>query len=221
MKANLKKIIILIILTVGGATLLILSPLAFIFLDSSRFDWARLANIGQAYGSVSVVISALALLGIAFSLVAQNHQAAIAKEYSHREQQSALLKMAIDDPALLACWGSGSSDLFGKTEERRRQMLYLTIVFTFWYSSWKVGALSEGTVRGNIADIFQGELARSFWSIARQTRSRIHSDSAEVAFDLIVETEYQRVMSGIALAVSQPDAATTSTEPSSSRSDHP
>lgn len=70
-------------------------------------DWLLAANIGQAYGAVSAVLSGLALLGGAWSIrfqvkdhVAMRHQVA-------RTQHFRLLELTLEDPELyIPAWGS-------------------------------------------------------------------------------------------------------------------
>ncbi len=58
------------------AVVLLLSPLVLDDIaNSGGADWNRLSDIGAAYGFTSAIVSALALAGVAVSLVVQNRQA--------------------------------------------------------------------------------------------------------------------------------------------------
>jgi hypothetical protein len=64
-------------LTVGIVVALALSPLFLIVLEASfRVNWTRLSEIGQSYTGVSALLSAAALVGVAFSIRLQTRQTA-------------------------------------------------------------------------------------------------------------------------------------------------
>ncbi|WBB86073.1 DUF6082 family protein [Micromonospora sp. WMMC264] len=175
----------------GGLALLLSPPLIDYAFDPST-DWERLANIGQAYGSVSMLLSALALVGVVATTISQNRQARIALEYAQRDQHALLLKMAIDDAVLMECWGSLTQD---PAPERRRQRAYINLILNFWATTWQLGGMPESQLRGLLAaDIFATEIGLRFWEQARLTRKIVHAGAQPAAFDRIVEDEYLRAL---------------------------
>ena len=175
----------------GGLALLLSPPLIDYAFDPST-DWERLANIGQAYGSVSMLLSALALVGVVATTISQNRQARIALEYAQRDQHALLLKMAIDDAVLMECWGSLTQD---PAPERRRQRAYINLILNFWATTWQLGGMPESQLRGLLAaDIFATEIGLRFWEQARLTRKVVHAGAQPAAFDRIVEDEYLRAL---------------------------
>ena len=125
----------------GGLALLLSPPLIDYAFDPST-DWERLANIGQAYGSVSMLLSALALVGVVATTISQNRQDRIPLEYAQRDQHALLLKMAIDDAVLMECWGSLTQD---PAPERRRQRAYINLILNFWATTWQLGGMPEAS----------------------------------------------------------------------------
>ena len=184
---------IMALLTTVGGTLIVLSPFAFLFLDDMNVDWARLANIGQAYGSISVLLSALALAGVAGSLIMQRRQSNIARIAIQRDQHWTLLRMAMEDPALHECWGATSTMTDG--DEERRQMIYVNMILTHWHNSLALGTISEGALREVLADLFAGSPARIFWGRFYDYRRRAHAHRSLSAFDAIADDEYHRATS--------------------------
>ena len=175
----------------GGLALLLSPPLIDYAFDPST-DWERLANIGQAYGSVSMLLSALALVGVVATTISQNRQARIALEYAQRDQHALLLKMAIDDAVLMECWGSLTQD---PAPERRRQRACINLILNFWATTWQLGGMPESQLRGLLAaDIFATEIGLRFWEQARLTRKVVHAGAQPAAFDRIVEDEYLRAL---------------------------
>src|SRR4051794_23078917 len=67
----------------------------------STLDRGRLSDVGQAYGGVSAVLSALAFCAIAASLLLQFQQTRSASIAAARERHFELVRLAIDDPDLL------------------------------------------------------------------------------------------------------------------------
>jgi len=170
---------------------LIASPFAFsLLVDYSDSQWVRLANIGQAYGSVSVLISAIALLGVVGSLIMQRHQSRVAKVAASRERHWTLPKMAMEDPSLLECWGKSpilvDNDI---TITERRQMPYVNMILTYWHSEWMLRSMSETVLRGLLAQVLSSGPGQLFWSRVREYRKQVYGDDT---FDAIVDDIYLR-----------------------------
>ncbi|MFG1838032.1 DUF6082 family protein [Micromonospora sp. NPDC049175] len=189
---SIRGVVVGVVLALLGALGLLLSPLLIGYAVDSSTDWERLADIGQAYGSVSVLLSALALVGVAAATISQNRQSRIALEYAQRDQHALLLKMAIDDASLMECWGSLAQE---PDPERRRQHAYINLTLNFWASTWQLGGMPESQVRGLLAaEIFATEVGLSFWDQARLTRDVVHAGTKTSVFDRIVEDEYLRAL---------------------------
>jgi MFS family permease len=189
---SIRGVVVGVLLALLGSLGLLLSPPLIGYAVDSSTDWQRLADIGQAYGSVSVLLSALALVGVVATTISQARQSRIALEYAQRDQHALLLKMAMDDASLMECWGSLTQD---PDPERRRQRAYINLILNFWAATWHLGGMPESQVRGLLAsDIFATEVGLSFWEQARLTRDVVHAGAKPRMFDRIVEDEYLRAL---------------------------
>lgn len=150
-------------------TLLVLvlaSPLALSALDTGDRDWRRLSEIGQTYGAVSTLISILTLGGITVSLLLQSRSARLDHEQVPRTIHMELMKMALEDPELLACWGGAAT---GEVVPTQRQSIYINLVVSFWEMNLEVGR-SEAQVKLAADGLFSGPLGREFWRTNRLVR---------------------------------------------------
>jgi hypothetical protein len=178
---------LLLAVTIAGSVLLIvLTPFAFGLLGRTGANWPALSNIGQAYGGISALVSAVALAGVALSLATQNRQVRVAEEYAHREQHRTLLKMAMDDPDLMACFGKLDGD-----PTQRRQHVYVNLYVAFLFSSWRLGYISSAEARHVFVEIFSAQPGRRYWAAARRLRGAAPAFSAE--FDALLDAEWERV----------------------------
>lgn len=92
------------LMTIVG--LVILSPLALAGIAHFRSDWLQLSNIGQMYGAISVILSALALGGILASLLYQARDSRNSHEQITRTFQFELIKLELEDPSLMIALGA-------------------------------------------------------------------------------------------------------------------
>ncbi|MFF4489912.1 DUF6082 family protein [Streptomyces sp. NPDC001544] len=67
-------------------------------------DWEKLSQISQAYGALSVVLSAGALAGVAASLAYQARQTRIATEETTWTAHRELLLLSLANTEFLTCW---------------------------------------------------------------------------------------------------------------------
>src|SRR4051812_24378509 len=61
-------------------------------------NWVKLANIGQAYGAASAVFSAVAVVGIAASLIYQSHTVRLQRVQIAHDKHERLLMQVMEDP---------------------------------------------------------------------------------------------------------------------------
>src|SRR5690348_10784170 len=99
-----------VIVLVGALAVIIigvvwLSPFALEWLSDRPVNWARLSEVGQTYGIASAVIAAFALLAVGFSLIFQIRELRQGRIQAIREMHSGLLKLALEEPIYLQCWG--------------------------------------------------------------------------------------------------------------------
>jgi hypothetical protein len=94
----------LLIAALGAIVLLVLgSPVLMAGLSSTALPWGRLADVGDAFGGASALLSAVALCGIGASLIFQRRQ--VRQELSDIVQQQHLeiIRLAIDNPEFISC----------------------------------------------------------------------------------------------------------------------
>lgn len=68
-------------------------------------DWRTLSDIGQAFGTVSAVISAVALAGVVNSLRLQRKQTHVSAHDTARSLRMQLVLFAMQNPKYLPIWG--------------------------------------------------------------------------------------------------------------------
>jgi hypothetical protein len=173
MRSNLNVRRVLIVLgifsvSIAFLALVILSPLALRAI-AGRFDldWSNLSNIGQTYGAVSALITALALGGVVISLLYQARDVNAARSQAIRTFQFELLRMELEDADLM--WASGAP--WGTTAaadyRRLRQHIFVHMWLSFWESQFLLKEMSSKSVRGAARELFNGEAAREYWENAR------------------------------------------------------
>lgn len=157
-------------------------------------DWTQFSNEGQTYGGIAAVFGMLALLGVAASLVLQSRETAISRELAQRNVHTELLSKALDDPALLACWGT---TLDG--DEVDRQHIYTNMIAQFWRSMFEIGKVTENQLHGLAAQMFGGEPGRRYWSTARAFQKTYYASDIDAKFFEIMEHEYNAALAHTAM----------------------
>jgi hypothetical protein len=66
-------------------------------------NWSILSNVGQAYGGISAILTALALIGVAASLLVQRQQADIARTQAIRAFQLQMLTLCLERQWRIDC----------------------------------------------------------------------------------------------------------------------
>ncbi|MFF0717470.1 DUF6082 family protein [Verrucosispora sp. NA02020] len=180
-------VLLLAVLAILAAVLL--SPAGLLWIgERPGYDWSLLGNVGEAYGAASAILAGLALMGVAISLIIQAREAKAAREQALRALHTDLLKMAIDDPGLLECWGpiEQSTDL-----EWFRKHVYTNLIVSHWQLMWEVDLLSEDHLEVLADQFFKGMAGRRFWAEARGPRMKAETSRRARRFTLIVDRSYQ------------------------------
>jgi hypothetical protein len=179
-------------ITILALSLLILSPLALRALSSFQsLNWLRLSYVAQTYGAVSVLFSAIALVGVVFSLIYQSRSLKIARVQAQRSFHFDLLKMEMENPVYMEATGApwGLPVAFDYDWLRKRQ--YVHMWFSYWESRFLLREMQESEIRNSMHEIFCGISAREYWATARGIRPRVYSKGLELRFTEIVDAEYQ------------------------------
>ncbi|MEV4482200.1 DUF6082 family protein [Micromonospora coxensis] len=200
-------------------TAVLFSPVGLLWVgERPGYDWPLLGNVGEAYGAASAILAGLALIGVAASLVVQAREAKAAREQALRGLHTDLLKMAIDDPGLLECWGpiEDSTDL-----DWFRKHVYTNLIVSHWQLMWEVDVLSEPHLEVLADQFFKGTAGRRFWAEARGPRMKAETSRRARRFTAVVDRSYRAaVAAGPATDASsqpQPSPRPADAEPSGAR----
>ncbi|MCW2904825.1 MAG: hypothetical protein JWO67_7090 [Streptosporangiaceae bacterium] len=183
--------VFVLILVVLSAMLVGLSPLALDSFGGSATSWARRGTIGETYGAAAALLSVLALAGIAASLVLQAREMMVSREQAARAVHTDLLKMAMDDPAYLECWGPYSSSA-DQTEQR--QYLYVNLILSYWESRYELGQLTDVHLRAGASRLFQAQPGLRFWGDTRSLRVETAEGRRARRFHRILDEEYLKAV---------------------------
>lgn len=179
---------ILLVAVLAMLAAVLISPAVLLWIGRRPgYDWPLLGNVGQTYGAASAILAALALIGVVSSLVLQSREAKAAREQAVRALHTDLLKMAIDDPALLECWGpiEDAADV-----EWFRKHVYANLIVTHWQSMWEVDVLAARHLEVLADQFFKGQVGRRFWAEARGPRKTAETSRRARRFTAIVDRRY-------------------------------
>ncbi|MFI2207438.1 DUF6082 family protein [Streptomyces sp. NPDC020192] len=143
---------------------LLLSPFVLEEISHSKgVDWNRLSQIGAAYGFTSAIVSALALSGVAGSLIVQNRQARAEQVQGIRSYYLELVRLELDDMALYQpVWGD--TDITDPHERKRH--VYADLMMNYAWMGFEIGTIREPLLRDMLTGMFTGEAGRHYWSRA-------------------------------------------------------
>ncbi|MDR3080049.1 MAG: DUF6082 family protein [Streptomyces sp.] len=151
--------------------------------------WQRVADIATTYGAASALLTVLTLGAVAYSLRLQAMESRFNREQGTRAHHVELLRMAIDDPDLMACWSNLDP---GAPIPARKQHLYVNLLLSHWETLFAQGALSEGQLRLALNGVFSTAPGRVFWTRAREDRARAAASgsSRARAFHAVAEAAF-------------------------------
>jgi hypothetical protein len=142
---------LLVLLTVT----ILVSPALLRYLDSG-LDWSRLADIGQAYGPVSALLSALALCVV---VLVQRRQLRQEQVLMAREMHASAMRTAMEDPVYGQCWGPRVAP----DHMDERLFYYTNTILMAWLYAWECGDLSDDAVRAYVRAMADSEIPRQYW----------------------------------------------------------
>lgn len=196
-------ILLLVIVSVG---LVVASPLALNAFGDGRVDWNRLSDIGQTYGAVSAIIAAVALLGVMISLVIQGREAKSARQTAQRGHLLDLLRMAMDDPRYMECWGPYLTSTFAS----EGQFAYVNLIVAHWHAEYEVGEMSDALLRATAAGVFASVPGRAYWRSTGTFWRDNYTARRARRFHRVLEEAYQEA---ITTPPSMPPAPPATIEP--------
>ncbi|GGS47925.1 hypothetical protein GCM10010156_03360 [Planobispora rosea] len=177
---------LVVVVLVSG--LVAISPLALDVLGAQADNWEHLSLIGQTYGAASTLLSVLALIGVAISLVLQAREAKSDREQTLRMLHTDLMKMAMEDPLYRRAWGpffeSDDSDI-------PREHMYVNLIISQWSMEYELGAITEDHLRSIARVLFSGPAGRRYWTNVRDLRVTSTSTRRERRFHRILDEEFR------------------------------
>lgn len=155
-----KRIFLFAAAGLAAISLIFSAPFLLSAASPKGTDWARLSEISQAYGALSVILSAGALVGVAISLAYQSRQTRIAQEETTWSAHRELLLRAIDNPDFLTCWDPPEASV---TADMWKRVVYTNLIFQDWQKTFLFGLMSEAQLRRTFTLHFRGQIAREHW----------------------------------------------------------
>jgi hypothetical protein len=173
--------------TAVGLILVGISPIALRSLSTIRgINWAKLGNVGQAYGTVSALLVVLGLSGVAITMLMQIRESRHNRVQAARSRQHDLVRMAMDEPTYMTVIAPG------RDFNERRQASYVNLWIQFWLMLWEFGDLGEAELRRVLAaEIFSSTAGRRSWEQFRSIRIRDSERRRHRRFYDILDQEYE------------------------------
>ncbi|MFJ3308275.1 DUF6082 family protein [Streptomyces sp. NPDC086549] len=144
--------------------LILATPFILMALGPQDADWAKLSQISQAYGALSVILSAGALVGVAASLAYQARQTRIATEETTWTAHRELLLLSLAETEFLACWEPPS---IAVSLEEWRRVVYANLIIQDWEKSFRFGLINDDQLARTFEMHFRGQIARDHWRNSR------------------------------------------------------
>ncbi len=155
-----------ITLVLGGALalatlgLVAATPFVLSKMAPAGYDWGKLGNISQVYGSVSILISTVALAGVVLSLVFQLRQTRTSDEQSVRDNHLQLTSLVLGNPELLRAW---SPPVTPVPFVRHQQHIVASLALGELLHRFRIGHLSADKLTVKLNGHFRHEIAREQW----------------------------------------------------------
>lgn len=187
------RIAVSILIILAILALVVLSPLWLrTFSAFPHMNWSELSNVGQTYGAVSAILSALALIGVSFSVLFQTREARFSRLEANRTRHYDLVRLALENPTY--------SEIFGLPHdvpiETSRGIAFINLSLQFWQMMWEFSDMSENELRFVATNLFNTSLGRDYWQRYGQTRLRNDNTKKEREFDATIDSVYRVAVAG-------------------------
>jgi hypothetical protein len=169
--------------------LVVASPLALQVIDShSNANWPQLSNIGQTYGAVSALLAALALVGVAVSVLMQNRELRHDRWEAGRSRHFDIIRMALDDPLYRQVFSRPGPQT---PDNEARLVGYTNMLFEYWKMMWEFGDWSETQLRACFRDVLSTGAGYSYWTKYGDGRARLTRTKRERIFERVAGEVYR------------------------------
>jgi hypothetical protein len=140
----------------------------------------------MSIAALSTLISSIALVGVAISLILQARQLRVNQVQIARASQVELLKLGLNNPV-------AASELVGAADPDG----FARGVFLNWYvghllTSYETGATSKSNIERLARELFAVEASRKWWAMARQSYANDARSRRQKSFFAVVDGEFQR-----------------------------
>jgi Family of unknown function (DUF6082) len=167
--------------------LVVLSPLALRAIASiPGISWSKLSNIGQTYGAVSALLAALALVGVAASVLMQNRELRQNRWESGRARHFEIMRMALDDPLYRQVYRAREMP-----ENEARLEGYINLLLEYWAMLWEFGDIPEERLRSFLVELFGSKAGHLYWRKFGSARLHGSGTKRERAFQRIANEVYR------------------------------
>ncbi|WP_203726454.1 DUF6082 family protein [Paractinoplanes durhamensis] len=163
------------------------SPVLMLLAVQLPLPWNQLGDAGQAYGATSAVLSGLALLGVAVSLVIQQRQHRMTEEQTVRQRHFDLVRLTLDNMKFLNSWG-----FVPQVDYDPALIGFSNLVLTYWLMLFRIGHMDEEMLRTNARGFFAGQVGRDHWRQDGESWPAI--GERDKKFVEILNEEYHRAM---------------------------
>jgi hypothetical protein len=154
---------------------------------------------------IAIIISSMALVGVSVSLILQSRQLKASQIQVMREMHLELIKMGIDNPAVVASIYKDAS-----VEDLPRTAV-LNLTMTLWLTSYSLKTTTKEGVESQARYLFASEYARNWWASAGDVYEVEAVTKIEKEFFAIVDRTFNGVLQA-QQAISQSDAAPSGAE---------
>ncbi|GIH06630.1 hypothetical protein Rhe02_46970 [Rhizocola hellebori] len=146
-------------------------------------------RITIAIGAVSAMVSALALVGIAFALRLQVRQTRISQRHTLHGLHIEVMRLHLENPLFRPVWGPVSAPV--ETEQWVRNV-YRNIVFMYFQTLYILETISDDGVRLQVRSLLRSPEAQDWWRAARPFYKADALTKAQRRFYVLVEEEWER-----------------------------
>jgi hypothetical protein len=124
------------------------------------------------------------------SLVIQGREAKSARQAAQRGHLLDLLRMAMDDPRYMECWGPYLTDSFAA----EGQFAYVNLIVAHWHAEYEVGEMSDALLRATAASVFASAPGRAYWRNTGTFWRDNYSGRRARRFHRVLEDAYQEAI---------------------------
>ncbi|MDS1270756.1 DUF6082 family protein [Lipingzhangella sp. LS1_29] len=182
--------VLVVLLTVLVVAVVGVSPFGLSWFTELPQDWQELSLVGQTYGAASAVLAGLALLGIVATLVLQVREMRNTREVALRQSNSELLRMAMDHPEYLECWGTNFPADAGRAD---RQRMYTNLIVSQWEMAYESGAMGDAMLRAVARKVLAGPIGWEYWRDVRDIRLDTAETRRAKRFHRLLDKEFHQL----------------------------